>query len=104
MLASDPSGRIEAIWSEIPPQTSTGEPITHEAESMFVYILRGQIELTLGAEVLVMEEGASVTFAGNVPHAWANTTSSPAQFLSVLTPAGITHGAEFRSRTRDGDH
>lgn len=87
IISSDPSERLEVLIGYIQPGGgSGGELYTHGADTEFVLVLRGEIELFLGDETHVLNEGDSVTFSGDVPHGYTNSRDETTQLLWVMTP------------------
>jgi transcriptional regulator with XRE-family HTH domain len=86
VLGVDANRRLEALWSSFPPGARTDE-VAHTADVLFVFVLKGQIELHVRDTVHRLRERASITLDGRLPHAWANTSDEVAEILSVVTPA-----------------
>lgn len=63
----------------------SGEAITHEGEEVG-YVLRGRIELMLGGEVHLLEEGDAFCFRSNIPHSYRNVGKEKASILWTCTP------------------
>nr|WP_210529765.1 cupin domain-containing protein [Rubellimicrobium arenae] len=89
-LPGSPIG-YEAISSEYPgselssyilhvPPGYVSETVTHDGEEI-ILILDGEIEQTLGGEVIAMRPGDSLHYSGATPHAWANRGGTPARLL-----------------------
>jgi transcriptional regulator with XRE-family HTH domain len=89
ILSADSTGEIEVLRSVIDPGASTGsEPYVHGTRVEVVHVLSGEIEITLGHEVLQLGTGDSITFSGEVPHGAANKGTTPAELIWITTPAG----------------
>ena len=56
---------------------------SHEGEE-FLYLLYGRLELRLGSQVVVMEEGDSLYFDSRTPHAMRGLNGERAVFLDVI--------------------
>lgn len=52
----------------------------------FVYVMVGQIELTLDEKSMVLNEGDSAVYNSNIPHRWKNTFDGQTTLLWVNTP------------------
>ena len=53
------------------------------------YILAGQIELTVGEDVNLLEKGDSYYFDNNKPHRFRNTSDQECKIISATTPANF---------------
>ena len=62
------------------PPGYVSETVAHAGEEIVV-ILDGEIEQTLGGQVMAMRPGDCLHYAGAVPHGWANRTDAPARLL-----------------------
>ena len=60
-------------------------PQTHH----FLYLIRGQIELTVGDETRVIGAGDFVTISQGIPHAMQRLGESEALFLDVASPPDV---------------
>jgi transcriptional regulator with XRE-family HTH domain len=89
VLSLDSKEKLEVVLGHIEPGSGSGEELyTHGAETEFVLVLQGEIDLFLGeGEVCHLAEGDALTFSGDVPHGYLNRTSSPTLILWVMTPA-----------------
>jgi mannose-6-phosphate isomerase-like protein (cupin superfamily) len=62
---------------------------THPNSHHFLYFIKGQVELSLGAETRVVGEGDFVTIPRGSPHAMHRIGESEAIFLDVASPPDI---------------
>jgi transcriptional regulator with XRE-family HTH domain len=86
-----PSGekRVQAILSDIEPGGGSGdEPYSLPADVEFVFVLAGQLEITLAGEHVTLERGDAFTFPAGSEHTfhgiWA---AGRTQVLWVFSPA-----------------
>jgi uncharacterized cupin superfamily protein len=87
MLSQDPNEKLEVLIGYIAPGGGSGEePYTHGAETEFILMLAGEIELTLGEERHRLSEGDAITFSGDVPHAFVNPGQTEARVIWVYSP------------------
>ena len=66
-----PSGekRVQAILSDIEPGGGSGnEPYSLPADVEFVFILAGQLHVTVAGEQITLEQGDAFTFPANLEH------------------------------------
>jgi transcriptional regulator with XRE-family HTH domain len=88
VIAADAAERVEVTWSRIAPGGGSGpELFTNSADMQLIFVLRGKIEVRLGDDRHLLHERWSITFPGTLPHGYANPTSKPAEYLSIVTPA-----------------
>lgn len=62
---------------------------THPNSHHFLYFIKGQVELSLGAETRVVGGGDFVTIPRGTPHAMHRMGESEAVFLDVASPPDI---------------
>jgi transcriptional regulator with XRE-family HTH domain len=89
VLAIDPDGTFEVVWSRIEPEYRGAETETTAPGSkiVFVFVLRGEVELRLGGESHILREQGSILLPCDVPRYWTNSSSAPAEILTVIAPA-----------------
>jgi uncharacterized cupin superfamily protein len=96
-----PSGekRVQTILSEIEPGGGSGkEPYALPAGVEFVFILAGQLQVTVAGERMVLEEGDALTFTADMEHTFVvPPRAGRARVLWVLSPALPDHGLEVPS-------
>jgi mannose-6-phosphate isomerase-like protein (cupin superfamily) len=62
---------------------------THPNSHHFLYFIKGQVELSLGAETRVVSGGDFVTIPRGIPHAMHRIGESEAVFLDVASPPDV---------------
>ncbi len=77
--ADYPGSELTSYILHVPPGY-VSESVSHAGEEIVV-ILDGEIEQTLGGQVMAMRPGDCLHYSGAVPHAWANRTGTPARLL-----------------------
>jgi transcriptional regulator with XRE-family HTH domain len=86
-----PSGekRMQAILSDIEPGGGSGqEPYSLPADVEFVYILAGRLQIAVGGEEIILEQGDAYTFPASTEHAFqAIADPGPTRVLWVFSPA-----------------
>ncbi len=91
-----PSGekRVQAILSDIEPGDGSGkEPHSLPADVEFVFILAGQLNVTVAGEQMTLEQGDAFTFPANIEHAFQVPPRSAAPRCSgIVSPALPDHG------------
>ena len=71
-------------------------PHVHSREDELFYVLEGQFEVFVGADVFTVEAGECVFLPRLMPHVWV-IQSPRLRFLTLFTPAGLEE--VFRSMT-----
>lgn len=86
LLSPHLRGKLELLLSRFPPGASSGpDPYTHEGEEAGI-VIRGRLELWVGAQRLLLEEGDSFGFESTIPHRYCNTGDSEAVVIWAITP------------------
>ncbi len=62
---------MEPHLFRIAPEAGSGDPYTHEGEE-FIYVLRGDLEITVDGEEYRLKPGDSFYFESATPHRWKN--------------------------------
>jgi quercetin dioxygenase-like cupin family protein len=95
-----PSGekRVQAILSHIEPGGGSGdEPYSLPADIEFVFVLAGELRLTVAGEEITLAQGDAFTFPGSTEHTFraaaADGAGGPAQVLWVFSP-GLPDAAQ----------
>jgi quercetin dioxygenase-like cupin family protein len=86
-----PSGekRVQAILSDIEPGGGSGDdPYALPADVEFVYVVTGQLQVTVAGEQVTLDQGDAFTFPANIEHTFrATPQEGPTQVLWVVSPA-----------------
>jgi transcriptional regulator with XRE-family HTH domain len=86
-----PSGekRVQAILSDIEPGGGSGdEPYSLPADVEFVFVLAGQLQITVAGEQITLEQGDAFTFPASTQHTFrATPQAGRTQVLWVFSPA-----------------
>jgi quercetin dioxygenase-like cupin family protein/DNA-binding Xre family transcriptional regulator len=86
-----PSGekRVQAILSDIEPGGGSGDdPYALPADVEFVFVLAGQLQVTLTGEQITLDQGDAFTFPAGTPHTFhAAPQAGRTQVLWVVSPA-----------------
>jgi DNA-binding transcriptional MerR regulator/quercetin dioxygenase-like cupin family protein len=95
VLEAGPGVRMELLaWGNtvmephlfrIAPRAGSGESYAHEGEE-FLYVLRGELHISLEQEEYELKPGDSFYFESSVPHRWDNPGRSETWVLWVNTP------------------
>jgi DNA-binding transcriptional MerR regulator/quercetin dioxygenase-like cupin family protein len=95
VLEAGPGVRMELLaWGNtvmephlfrVAPQAESGDSYAHEGEE-FLYILRGELAITLHGEEYHLRRGDSFYFESATPHRWKNPGRAETWVLWVNTP------------------
>jgi DNA-binding transcriptional MerR regulator/mannose-6-phosphate isomerase-like protein (cupin superfamily) len=95
VLEAGPGVRMELLaWGNtvmephlfrVAPESGSGESYTHEGEE-FLYVLRGELAITLDGEEYRLKPGDSFYFESATPHRWKNPGRNETWLLWVNTP------------------
>ena len=88
LLPSRDEARFQAVESEVAPGEGAGDELTSlPGEMEFVYVLEGSLELRVGDEVHVLNEGDALTYQLAKAHTWRNaSTTETLRVLWVAVP------------------
>ena len=76
---------MEPHLFRIAPQAGSGESYSHEGEE-FIYLLRGDLEISIDGEEYRLKPGDSFYFESATPHRWKNPGRKETLVLWVNTP------------------
>ncbi|MCI2394813.1 cupin domain-containing protein [Aliiroseovarius sp. N1F302] len=79
-ISHDYPGSELSSYILIVPPGYTSETATHDGEEI-IMVLEGEIEQSLGDEVIVMGAGDALHYSGATPHRWANHSDKPARMI-----------------------
>jgi DNA-binding transcriptional MerR regulator/mannose-6-phosphate isomerase-like protein (cupin superfamily) len=95
VLEAGPGVRMELLaWGNtvmephlfrVAPEAGSGDSYTHEGEE-FLYVLRGELTITLEKEEYRLKTGDSFYFESATPHQWKNPGRAETWLLWVNTP------------------
>ena len=76
---------MEPHLFRVAPEAGSGDPYTHDGEE-FIYVLRGDLEITVGDEQYRLRPGDSFYFESATPHRWKNPGRKETWVLWINTP------------------
>ncbi len=95
VLEAGPGVRMELLaWGNtvmephlfrVAPRAESGDSYAHEGEE-FLYVLRGELAITLHGEQYRLRQGDSFYFESATPHHWKNPGRAETWVLWVNTP------------------
>ena len=88
LLSADPKGKLQVLFSRIMPGGGSGPDLySHGAETEFVLVLKGSLQVFLGENTYTLEEGDALTFSGDILHGYKNERDEIVEVIWVVTPA-----------------
>jgi DNA-binding transcriptional MerR regulator/mannose-6-phosphate isomerase-like protein (cupin superfamily) len=76
---------MEPHLFHVAPECGSGDSYTHEGEE-FLYVLRGELAITLDGQEYRLKSGDSFYFESATPHSWKNPGRTETCLLWVNTP------------------
>ncbi len=76
---------MEPHLFRIAPQAGSGGSYAHEGEE-FLYVLQGELEISLNGEPYHLKQGDSFYFESATPHQWKNPGTKETQLIWINTP------------------
>ncbi|WP_323119205.1 helix-turn-helix domain-containing protein [Burkholderia alba] len=77
--------KLDAILVRMPVGKPPSEVTTHAGEE-FLYVMAGEVALTLEGRTFNLKAGDTAHYESTVPHAWGNTADEEAVIVWVGTP------------------
>ncbi len=72
----------------LPPHSNSGSPFIHDSQE-FVYILSGELELTIDEKPCLLKQGDFAYYYATKKHAFCNNGEEMAEFLLVASNKGF---------------
>jgi len=86
LLSPDLNRQMETVMGTLDPGGATSsEVMTHPGEEV-IYVLEGEMFITIGSEAYTLTEGDTIYYYGTMPHLIENLSSGPMKFISTITP------------------
>lgn len=87
---------VQVMRTVLSPGGGSGGAYTLEAETVFAYMVRGSLELTVDGTVRHLGAGDSTTFSARLEHGWTNPGEIEAEVLWSIAPALPRHVTKLR--------
>jgi mannose-6-phosphate isomerase-like protein (cupin superfamily) len=87
LLTPQSARRLQVILSVIEAGEGSGEePYSHDSDEECVVVLKGSLEVHIGGESFMLNEGDSLTFESRLPHWNRNPGEIKTEVLWIITP------------------
>ena len=88
LITPDLNRRLQILYLKTEAGGRSGDkPIGSDPKGeKCVLLLKGKIEMTLGQEVFLLQEGDSIYYPANIPISWRGMGSVPIEIILVITP------------------
>lgn len=77
--------KMECFFAEFPANSKGSEPHEHGSAEL-IYMIEGEIELTVGEETVAIGKGDAAYFDSSVPHSYRRTGNGRSTALVVTVP------------------
>lgn len=89
LLGSAGDSEIGAAVARVAPGMQTIPPHFHRNHAEAIFVLGGELEMTLGEKTVTAGAGSLALIPAGVVHAFRNAGAEPATFLEVYAPSGF---------------
>jgi len=86
LLSPNTNGSIGMMLMTLKPKTSSSKSLMDHPGEEEAFVKKGQIELYLHDQVIILEEGDSVRILPNMAHRWHNPFNTDAEVIFAVTP------------------
>jgi quercetin dioxygenase-like cupin family protein len=77
---------IQVMRTVLDPGGGSGGAYHLECDTIFVLVIRGALELTVGGRMYELGQGDSTTFSARTSHGWRNPAAQESEVVWVLSP------------------
>ena len=87
LLTPRPLSHLEVFVGELDVDGSTGtEPYAHGDSEELLLVVKGTVQLELGADSHVLQSGDSIDYRSSTPHRVTNRGGEPAEVIWIISP------------------
>jgi quercetin dioxygenase-like cupin family protein/DNA-binding Xre family transcriptional regulator len=98
LLTPKSEHHVQVMHTVMRPGGGSGGAYRLDATTIFVYVLRGALAITVDGESTLLDTGDCLTFGANQLHDWRNPTDGEAEVLwTIAPPVGVE---DFRAAVR----
>ena len=86
LLSPDLNRQMETFLGTLAPGASSSEGLmAHNGEEV-TYVLEGSMEITIGSDRYLLNEGDTIYYHSSIPHQIQNVGKEKLKFISTITP------------------
>jgi mannose-6-phosphate isomerase-like protein (cupin superfamily) len=89
-IAGKNSNGILATQEKFLPGSDTGEDMLSQSGSQAGFIVKGQLEVTVGGEVEQLESGDAFYFPRRRPYRFRNLSTETSEIVSMIVPEALS--------------
>ena len=86
LLSPSLSGQLEMVLTTFEPGAGSGEELYHHTGEEAGYVAEGQLEVTVGDRVVLLQAGDTVQFQSTIPHRYHNPGPGRTVLVWAVTP------------------
>ncbi len=94
LLTAASQQHLQVMRTVLQPGGGSGGSYRLDTETVFAYVLRGALEVTVDGEPRLLHQGESTTYPARAEHGWSNPSRAETEVLFVFAPPlpGLTPG------------
>ena len=105
LLSRRPLTQFETYLAEFEPGGSSGtEQYVHGDSHEMLFVMNGRVQLDLGPDSHVLEDGDCIEYQSSVPHRVINIGPSSAEVLFIISPPTSTAASFVDYRGKNNSH
>jgi transcriptional regulator with XRE-family HTH domain len=86
LTPADETGFV-VMQTILQPGGGSGGAYTLDAQTVFVFVVKGELSLAVGGRSASLVAGDSMTFSARTPHEWTNPSARETEVLWTIAPA-----------------
>ena len=87
LLTPDMKRRLEVMYMRVTKGENSGsEPMLDPPGEKVGIVLKGSIEVSVGADVFQLQEGDTIYYPTDIPHSWRALEGDPIEVIWIMTP------------------
>ena len=87
LLTPDMKRQLEVMYMRVKAGEDSGsEPMLDSPGEKLCFVVKGNLELTVGEDVYLLDEGDTIYYPAHVPHSWRALGGERVEVIWILTP------------------